>query len=184
LELDWVTDADGRQILIILLINETKRRDRRSSFWISYPTHASACPHKGRRCQNGLQIIHCGSRGTIACGQGCLLQEDKTMLKFSITVIVAGAGIFAASSVNAANISTVYAGPNDSLIEQVRTVCDDRGRCYRTHGGRRVIVEDSYNYAPRERYYGQRTYREYDAPRAGIGIDAPGVSVGVGTGRW
>jgi hypothetical protein len=50
-----------------------------------------------------------------------------------------------------------------------------------------VIVEDSYNYAPRERYIERRSYRDWDdGPRAGVGFRAPGVSVGVGVGgdRW
>jgi hypothetical protein len=50
-----------------------------------------------------------------------------------------------------------------------------------------VIIRDSYDYAPRERYIERRTYRDWDdGPRAGVGIRAPGVSVGVGVGgdRW
>jgi hypothetical protein len=49
-----------------------------------------------------------------------------------------------------------------------------------------VIVRDSYNYMPRERYI-ERRYRDWDdGPRAGVGFRAPGVSVGVGVGndRW
>ena len=63
---------------------------------------------------------------------------------------------------------------------------DDNGRCYRTRGSSRVIVRDSYAYAPRERYIEQRRYRDYDEPRAGVGIRAPGVDVGVGIAgeRW
>ena len=40
---------------------------------------------------------------------------------------------------------------------------------------------------PRDRYYERRVYRDRDwddGPRAGVGIRAPGVSVGVGTDRW
>jgi len=49
-----------------------------------------------------------------------------------------------------------------------------------------VIVRDSYAYQPRERYIEHRRYRDYDEPRAGVGIRAPGVSVGVGvdSDRW
>jgi hypothetical protein len=82
-------------------------------------------------------------------------------------------------------VSDGYANPD--LVQQVRLVCDEYGNCYRTRGGARVVVRDSYNYAPRERYYERRTYRDYDdGPRAGVGIRAPGVSVGVGvgSGRW
>jgi hypothetical protein len=82
------------------------------------------------------------------------------------------------------NSTTEYSNPD--LVQQVRLVCDDAGRCYRTRGGNRVIVRDSYNYMPRERYIERREYRDWDdGPRAGVGIRAPGVSVGVGVGdRW
>jgi hypothetical protein len=43
--------------------------------------------------------------------------------------------------------------------------------------------DDSYNYAPRERYIERRGYYD-DQPRSGIGFSAPGVSVGIGTGRY
>ncbi|MEH2513485.1 hypothetical protein V1291_004839 [Nitrobacteraceae bacterium AZCC 1564] len=113
------------------------------------------------------------------------------MRKLSVVIAagaVAGAGLLAASGAKAAD---VIVGANGPLIEQVRTVCDEYGRCYQTRGGRRVIIEDSYGYAPRyryeesygyvprDRYYG---YRDYDRPRAGFGIEAPGVSVDVGVG--
>ena len=57
---------------------------------------------------------------------------------------------------------------------------------YRARGSSRVVVRDSYAYAPRERYIEQRRYRDYDEPRAGVGIRAPGVDVGVGIAgeRW
>ena len=37
--------------------------------------------------------------------------------------------------------------------------------------------------APRERYIERRGYYN-DQPRSGIGFSAPGVSIGVGNGRW
>jgi hypothetical protein len=98
-----------------------------------------------------------------------------------------GVGALAAASggATAADFTSSYISPD--LIQDVRLVCDDAGNCYRTRGGARVVVRDSYNYAPRERYYERRTYRDWDdGPRAGVGIRAPGVSVGVGVGgdRW
>jgi hypothetical protein len=76
----------------------------------------------------------------------------------------------------------------DNGIENVRLVCDEAGRCYRTRGGRRVVEReygDSYNYyAPRERYIERRGYYD-DGPRVGIGVGPGGVGVGVGVGpRW
>ena len=103
--------------------------------------------------------------------------------------LLAGAGALLTGSANATDIYTTSEYTNPDLIQQVRMVCDDNGRCYRTRGGSRVIVRDSYNYAPRERYIEHRYYRDRDwddGPRAGVGIRATGVSVGVGVDhdRW
>jgi hypothetical protein len=99
--------------------------------------------------------------------------------------LLAGAGALLTGSANASDIYTSSEYTNPDLIQQVRMVCDDSGRCYRSRESR-VIVRDSYNYAPRERYIERRHYRDYDEPRAGVGIRAPGVSVGVGvdSDRW
>jgi hypothetical protein len=99
--------------------------------------------------------------------------------------LLAGASALMAGSANASDIYTSSEYTNPDLIQQVRMVCDDSGRCYRSRESR-VIVRDSYNYAPRERYIERRQYRGYDEPRAGVGIRAPGVSVGVGvdSDRW
>ena len=108
-------------------------------------------------------------------------------MKTLAIALLAGA---AALSVGSARASDVYVSDgyaNPDLVQQVRLVCDEYGNCYRTRSGARVIVRDSNNYAPRERYYERRTYRDYDdGPRAGVGIRTPGVSVGVGVGsdRW
>ncbi|KYG24930.1 hypothetical protein SE92_09120 [Bradyrhizobium sp. AT1] len=110
------------------------------------------------------------------------------MMKTFAIALLAGVGALAAASgARASDIYTSSEYTNPDLVQQVRLVCDDAGRCYRTRGGARVIVRDSYNYMPRERYYERRTYhRDWDdGPRAGVGIRAPGVSVGVGVGdRW
>jgi hypothetical protein len=104
--------------------------------------------------------------------------------------LLAGAGALLAGSANASDIYTENEYSNSDLIQQVRMVCDDDGRCYRTRGRSRVIVRDSYAYAPRERYIERRHYyrdRDWDdGPRAGVGFRAPGVSVGVGVDshRW
>lgn len=109
------------------------------------------------------------------------------MRTFAIALL-AGVGALAASGAARASdfyTTTEYANPG--LVQQVRLICDEDGRCYRTRGGSRVIVRDSYNYyAPRERYIERRHYHDWDdGPRAGVGIRAPGVSVGVGVGdRW
>ena len=101
--------------------------------------------------------------------------------------LLAGAGALLAGTANASDIYTSTEYTNSDLIQQVRMVCDDNGRCYRTRGSSRVVVRDSYAYAPRERYIEHRRYRDWDdGPRAGVGIRAPDVSVGVGIAgqRW
>ncbi|MCC8940284.1 MULTISPECIES: hypothetical protein [Bradyrhizobium] len=103
--------------------------------------------------------------------------------------ILAGVGALSVgSAARASDIisSTEYANPD--LVQQVRMICDEDGRCYRSRGGR-TIVRESYGYQPRERYIERRVYRDRDwddGPRGGVGIRAPGVSVGVGVGndRW
>jgi len=101
--------------------------------------------------------------------------------------LLAGAGALLTGSANASDIYTSSGYANSDLVQQVRMVCDDNGRCYRTRGSSRVIVRDSYNYAPRDRYIEQRRHRDWDdGPRTGVGIRTPGVSVGVGvdSDRW
>jgi hypothetical protein len=109
------------------------------------------------------------------------------MMKTLAIALLAGVAALSAGSARAADVYVSDGYANPDLAQQVRLVCDEYGNCYRTRGGARVVVRDSYNYAPRERYYERRTYRDYDdGPRAGVGIRAPGVSVGVGvgSGRW
>jgi hypothetical protein len=111
-------------------------------------------------------------------------------MKKLIVVFAIGAGALVASSANAAPLSNGLSVMPDNGIENVRLVCDEAGQCYRTRGGRRVVVErgygDSYNYydAPRERYIERRGYYN-DGPSVGIGVGPGGVGVGVGVGpRW
>jgi len=110
------------------------------------------------------------------------------MKTFTIALLAGVGALAAGSGAKAADLYTTgeYASPD--LMQEVRLVCDDAGNCYRTNGGARVIVRDSYDAMPRDRYYERRTYRRDwdDGPRAGVGIRAPGVSVGVGVGdgRW
>ena len=112
-------------------------------------------------------------------------------MKYVIVSLAIGAGALFASGANAAPLS---AGPlmlPDNGIENVRMVCDDSGRCYRTRGSRRVVIQqgyDSYNYAPAPRYIERRGY--YDGgyynrgPSIGIGVGPGGVGVGFGGGYW
>ena len=108
------------------------------------------------------------------------------MRQFTVALLAGAGAIFASGAVAAPmtnGISGVKAG---SDIEHVRTVCNENGRCYRSRGARRVIVEDDSDaYAPRRGYREYRERRFYnDGP--GVGIRAPGVDVDIGVGhdRW
>ena len=104
------------------------------------------------------------------------------MKKLTLALAVGAVTLFA----TAASAAPLSIGPvaSDSHIQNVRMVCDESGRCWRERGERRVIIRDShdsYGYAPRERYIERRGYEERGP---GIGIYAPGVSIGVGGGRY
>jgi predicted secreted protein len=108
------------------------------------------------------------------------------MKKLAISLAVGASALFASAAYASPLSNGIIALP-DGNIQNVRTVCNENGRCWRERGERRVIRErDSYDYAPRERYIERRGYDRgyYDEPRAGFGFSAPGVSVGVGTDRW
>lgn len=93
--------------------------------------------------------------------------------------LAAGASTLLMTAASAAPLSPNASVAPESDIQNVRMVCNEDGRCWRERGERRVIVResrDSYGYAPRERYIERRGYEE----RGGIGIRAPGVSVGIG----
>jgi hypothetical protein len=114
-----------------------------------------------------------------------ILEHDRedTMNKLALTLIGASA-LLGTSAVAAPLAPAVTAVTPDSNIENVRMICNENGRCWRERGARRVIVEDSYGYAPRERYIERRGYYD-DGPRVGVGVGpGVGVSVGVGGGRW
>lgn len=113
-------------------------------------------------------------------------------MKTLAIALLAGSAALAAGSAKASDVyvSGEYANPD--LVQQVRLVCETNGNCYRTRGGRRVVVQeygDSYNYAPRARYIERRGYYDggyYNSgPSVGIGVGPGGVGVGVGVGpRW
>jgi hypothetical protein len=98
--------------------------------------------------------------------------------------LAAGASFLVVTAASAAPLSPNAAAAPESNVQNVRMVCNEDGRCWRERGQRRVIIRehrDSYGYAPRrERYIGHRGYND----GAGIGIRAPGVSVGIGTDRY
>jgi hypothetical protein len=109
------------------------------------------------------------------------------MNNLAIALAVGASTLF----VTAASAAPLSANPSvapQSNIQNVRMVCNENGRCWRQRDERRVIIRepgDSYGYAPRERFDERQSYegRGYDE-RGGVGFRAPGVSVGIGTGRY
>src|SRR6476659_10166301 len=99
---------------------------------------------------------------------------------------IAGATALLASAASAAPLSPAAVGsPEASNIDQVRLVCNEYGRCFRTRGPRYVqpYVGDGY-YARRSyNYYGGPGY--YSGPAYG-GYYGGGPSIGFsfGGGRW
>src|SRR3984893_2920129 len=115
------------------------------------------------------------------------------VMKNVVISLAIGVGALLSSDANAAPLSVSPSVLPDNGVENVRLVCDDYGRCYRTRGGRRVVIQqdygDSYNYAPRERYFERCGYYDggcYDnGPSVGICVGPGGVCVGFGVGpRW
>jgi len=97
-----------------------------------------------------------------------------------LTVLAAAASTLLVTAASAAPLSLNVPSTPDSNVQNVRMVCNENGRCWRERSERRVIIRegrDSYGYAPRERYIERRGYED----RGGVGIRAPGVSVGIGT---
>jgi len=104
------------------------------------------------------------------------------MRNMVISLALGAGAIFASSAADAAPLTKGLAMlPNDN-IENVRLVCDQVGRCYRTRGGRRVIYGNSYGYAPGY-YGGPGYYGSGYGPGVGVGIGPVGVGVGFGP-RW
>ena len=95
--------------------------------------------------------------------------------------LAAGASALLVTAASAAPLSPNASVAPESDIQNVRMVCNEAGQCWRQRGERRVIIReqsDLYGYAPRrERYIERRGYGD----GGGIGIHAPGVSVGIGT---
>jgi hypothetical protein len=99
---------------------------------------------------------------------------DFDMRVFSLALL-------AASAIGAASIESAAAMPfanpalaQDSLVQDVRVVCDRSGRCYNTNRQARY-------YAPRAHRYGYRDgYRAYGynrGPSVGIGVGPVGIGV-------
>ena len=107
------------------------------------------------------------------------------MKKVMISLAFGATALFATAA-SAAPLANGVGVVPDNSIENVRMVCNENGRCW-NRGPRNVVIQDSYNYAPRERYIERRGYYDggyyNDGPRVGIGVGRGGVGIGVGGGR-
>ena len=102
------------------------------------------------------------------------------MNKIALSFAVGASALFMTGATAAPLTINRLVAPEGN-VQNVRMVCDESGRCWRQRSERRVILRESYgNDVPRERYVQRRGYEE----RGGIGFNAPGVSVGIGTGRY
>src|ERR1044071_4897156 len=106
-------------------------------------TSAPPAPHAHR--WNSGRMASASEPKRMRCFEpgGQYSNEEELMRKIAIGLL-AGAGALQTGSANASDIYTTSEYTNSDLIQQVRMVCDDNGRCYRTRGESRVIVRDSY----------------------------------------
>jgi len=100
-------------------------------------------------------------------------------MKTLVISLAVGASALFVTAASAAPLAADVSARPDSNIQNVRMVCNENGRCWRERSERRVIIRE-----PRESY-GYDRRRDYgDDRRGGIGIQVPGVSVGIGSGRY
>ena len=103
---------------------------------------------------------------------------------------IVGATALLASAASAAPLSpSAVAGPEASNIDQVRMVCNERGRCWRSRGTRyiqRSYGGYDYDYGDDDAYYGRRSYNYYGGPgyysEPGYGYYGGGPSIGFSFG--
>ncbi len=101
-------------------------------------------------------------------------------------LLIAAAGALLATSASAAPLMNQNPAISpSSSTENVRLVCDDYGRCYRTRGPR--YVQRGYYGDPYA--YGRRGYVEpsygYSEPGYGYGYGGgPSIGFSFGGGRW
>ena len=88
--------------------------------------------------------------------------------------------LLAASAIGAVSIGSASAMPfanpasaQESLVQDVRLVCDRFGRCYNTNRGRYYAPRYGY----RSGYRGHRAYGYNRGPGVGIGVGPVGIGV-------
>ena len=104
------------------------------------------------------------------------------MKNIRLTLLAAAAiGAVSIGSASAMPFNNVTAAPGESLVQDVRVVCDRYQRCWNTNARRtyraaRPYYDDSYSYNNRG-YYGGPGYGYYSGPRVGIGVGPFGFGV-------
>jgi hypothetical protein len=96
------------------------------------------------------------------------------MTKIAVSLLAGAAALAVTGTAQAAPLVPT-APVVDNGVENVRVVCNEWGRCWRT-GGPRHFYGDSYNYYEPSYRYHRRHY--YGGP--GVHLDGPGVHFGFG----
>jgi hypothetical protein len=98
---------------------------------------------------------------------------------------IAGATVLLASAASAAPLSPAAVGTSAaSHVDQVRLVCDEYRRCYRTRGPRYVYRGDGDGYYGRRSYYGGGPAYYGGGYGGGYYGGGPSIGFSIGGGRW
>jgi len=98
------------------------------------------------------------------------------MKSLKLTMLAAGATLAASiGGASAMPLNGSLAVQNDSLVENARVVCDNRGRCWNTNNRRSTrYVQPRYvqpHYGYHQQHYG------YHQPGVGVGVGPVGIWV-------
>lgn len=103
------------------------------------------------------------------------------MRRFSLALL-------AASAIGAVSIGSASAMPfanpasaQESLVQDVRVVCDRAGRCYNTNRNARRYVAPRARHGYNNGYRDNRAHGYHSGPSVGIGVGPGGVGVGIRT---
>lgn len=97
---------------------------------------------------------------------------NMNKLTFSLLI---GVGLFA-SGAEAGPLTKSISQVDNGLL-RVRMLCDQHGNCREEHHDQPVVIIQDRPHEPRREYYEERP-PQHGQP--GIGVQVPGVSIGVG----
>src|SRR5262245_40083914 len=98
------------------------------------------------------------------------------MNKIAVSLLAGAGALFAVSTAQAAPLMPTTPSV-DNGVENVRLVCNEFGRCWRTRGPQYYYGSDAYD---SYNYYEPRYYRRHYGP--GVQFNGPGVHFGIGVG--